>query len=437
MPRRLRPVASLLIVLSAVTLAGSLQQHALAQAFGVEIHANLNPAAGGMGGVSVARPQDVQSAFTGNPATLTQFRGTQFSFSGGWVEPTINVDNDASLPLAGVSPFEAKSEQPGSTLGNIVVTQDFSAFGLPITWGAGFLSGSGLGVKYMTDPNSNGSAASLLGLNIGSGVGAQLTERMAVGAEIVVSTAILDGPFSGLSAATPAYGLRGLFGTTYDATNHTTLGFYWMTKQSFRFEDMVRISIGGGAFSTVQDIHMDLPETFGWGIANDHLMDGRLLLASDILYKRYGKTDFFRALWGDQFIVQTGLQYKLTRKIRLRAGYTFAENIMIDATSLAAGGIIPPDGVPAVQYLQSQFPAINEHRISGGFGIRNLFPGVDLDMNAGGMLDAKDQFGNSGVTAESYWVAGGLTWRFGRGACERLPIPNRWCKHSDVGCGLR
>ncbi len=196
----------------------------------------MNPAAGGMAGVSVARPQDVQSAFTGNPATLAQFLGTQFSFGGGWVEPTINVDNDATLPLAGIDSFDAKSQQPGSALGNIAVTQDCSALGLPVTWGIGLLSGVGLGVKYVDVPESNGSASSLLGLNIGSGVGVQLTDRMAVGAQLVVTSAVLDGPFSGLSAATTAYGIRGLFGTTYDVADYTTLGFYWMTEQSFRFK---------------------------------------------------------------------------------------------------------------------------------------------------------------------------------------------------------
>ncbi len=112
MSRRLPPIASLPIVLLALAVACSFQQHASAQAFGVELHATMNPAAGGMAGVSVARPQDVQSAFTGNPATLMQFRGTQFGFGGGWVEPTITVDNAATLPAAGFRPPEARSEHP-------------------------------------------------------------------------------------------------------------------------------------------------------------------------------------------------------------------------------------------------------------------------------------------------------------------------------------
>lgn len=425
----------LLLLLVSGVFNACLCQQSYGQAFGVELHATMNPAAGGMGGVSIAKPQDVQSAFTGNPATLTQFQGTQFAFGGGWVEPTINIDNDATLTLAGISPFQAKSNQPGNILGNIAITQDFSAFDLPMTWGVAFLSGVGLGVKYIDVPESNGSAASLLGLHTASGVGVQLTERLSLGAQMVVTTAVLDGPFSGLSAATTAYGLRGLFGANFAATEHTNLGFYWMTKESFRFEDAVRLNLGGGSFSTVQNIQLDLPTTFGLGFSNDRLMDGRLLLASDILYKRWTDCDFFGAIWTDQLVVQTGLQYELTKKIRLRAGYAYAENIMRDDPASGIGGVVPPDSnvFDAIRYIQALFPAINEHRLSAGVGVRDFFPGVDIDVNAGGMFFAEDQFVLTGANAETYWVSLGLTWRFGRGASERLPVPNSWNSRSDVG----
>ncbi|TWT32431.1 Outer membrane protein transport protein (OMPP1/FadL/TodX) [Posidoniimonas corsicana] len=401
-------------------------QSASAQSFGVELHGTVTPAAGGMGGVSIAQPQDVQSTLTGNPATLSRFRGTQFSVGAGWVEPTINLDNDATLPLAGVSPFDAKSSQPGSSLVNIAVSQDFTAFDLPATVGLGLLTGAGLGVNYLDASGSNGSAASLLVLNVPLGVGVQVTDRLAAGAQMAVSTSVLDGPFSGLGAATTAYGLRGNLGLTYNATDCTTLGFYWMTKQSFRYEDAVRLSLGGGAFSTVQDVQLDLPETFGWGVSNNRLMDGRLLLASDILYKRYSECDFFRAIWDDQFVFQSGVQYSVRPNLKLRLGYAYAENNMRDAAAAAVGGVIPPDGLPAVQFIQAQFPSINPHRISGGVGVRDLLPGVDLDLNAGGMFRAADTFGLSSADAESYWIALGMTWRFERGSCRRLPAPDRW-----------
>ncbi|MGI9455623.1 MAG: OmpP1/FadL family transporter [Aeoliella sp.] len=420
-----------------------LTREADAQSFGAELHATMMPASGGMAGTSIALPQDLQSAIAGNPATLTQFKGTQFSFSGSWAEPTVNIDNDANLPNAGIVPYSDKSGAPGVALGNIGVTQDYSAFGLPVTFGAGLLAGSGLGVDFRdavgdgAEPNaSNGTSALLQGLNTAAGLGVQLSERLSVGAEIIVTAATLDGPFAGIGAAVPAYGLRGNFGLAYALGDHTHLGFSWHTKQSFQFEDAILLQTAPNTIATAQDIELDLPETFGWGVANDRLMCGRLLLAGDILYKRYSETDLFGDLWDDQFVLQAGAQYRMTRKIRLRMGYAYAENIMRDLPSTSVGRVLPPDGLNGVQYVQAQFPAINKHRISGGVGVENFLPGVDFDLFAGGMFDTDDQFGQTAVSVEAYWIGMGMTWRFGRGACERLPVPDRWCPHSDVGCGL-
>ncbi len=421
-----------LLLLLGATVATNNQ--AQAQSFGAELHATMMPASGGMAGTSIARPQDVQSALASNPATLTQFRGTHFGFSGGWAEPTINIDNDAALPLIGVVPYSDKSGAPGVALGNIGVSQDFSAFGLPVTTGMGLLAGSGLGVDFRdavgdgAEPNaSNGTSALLQALNIGAAAGIQLTERMSVGAELVMTASVLDGPFVGIGAAVSAYALRGNFGVTYDLGKHTTLGFTWLTRQSFEFEDAILLQLDGApTYSTVQDIELDLPETFGWGIANDRLADGRLLLAGDILYKKYSDTDLFGALWEDQFIFQSGAQYRLTRRVRIRMGYAYAENIMRDLPATTIGSILPPNALAGAQYVQAQFPATNQHRISGGLGVKNLLPGIDLDLFAGGMFQADDQLGATAISVESYWVGFGTTWRFGRGACERLPVPDRW-----------
>ena len=70
---------------------GTLGQAAWGQGYGTDTQNVLTPAAGGMAGVSLAEPQDVPAAIFGNPATLTQFRGTQFTLGGAWVEgyPTV------------------------------------------------------------------------------------------------------------------------------------------------------------------------------------------------------------------------------------------------------------------------------------------------------------------------------------------------------------
>ncbi len=102
-----------------------------AQSIGIELHNTLMPASGAMAGTSIARPQDFLSSINGNPASLTQYSGTQFTFSGAWAEPTIDMTQTAPLPLVNVAPFGAKSTAPGSPMGNIGVMQDLSPLGLP------------------------------------------------------------------------------------------------------------------------------------------------------------------------------------------------------------------------------------------------------------------------------------------------------------------
>src|SRR5262245_50952842 len=101
-----------LVVLCAAMAA----QVARAQSFGVELRNTLMPASGGMAGTSIARPQDLVSGINANPATLTQFHGTQFTVGGSWAEATFNINQTGNAPIVGVSPFSAKSGTPGSVI---------------------------------------------------------------------------------------------------------------------------------------------------------------------------------------------------------------------------------------------------------------------------------------------------------------------------------
>ena len=172
-------VGRIVAIVTAVAMVAALApKRSYAQAFGVELQASLMPAAGGMGGTGIARPQDVQSALALNPATLAQKKGTQFSFGGAWAEPTINLENRATLaPATNITPFRAKSRRPGSIVGNIGVTQDYRARGLPATVGVGLLTASGLGVNYRDALASNGTSAELAVLGTAVGTGVELTDR--------------------------------------------------------------------------------------------------------------------------------------------------------------------------------------------------------------------------------------------------------------------
>lgn len=402
-----------------------------AQSFGVELGNTLMPASGAMGGVSISQPQDLLSAINANPATLRQYRGTNFTFSGGWVEPTYNIQHNGGV-LPRIGAFSGKSQTPGSALGNFGVTQDFSALGLPVTAGVGFISTAGAGLDVAGIPESNGTGSTIAVLHLMPSFGVSLTDRLSVGAAFGFGISGLDGIFSGISKNSVDYGVRGMFGINYRFNECQSIGAYYHTKEKFDYEDAIILQMSGGGLSLPQDIRMDLPSSVGVGIADRSLMNGRLLLGFDMVYRNYADTALLGALYDDQLAVQVGTQFDAGR-VKLRMGYVWAENLLKDIPPGEAGGILPDGGVNALQYVQAQFATVAEHRISAGISIPNLLPGVDLDIYAGGMFKGSQQFGESFASIEGYWLGGGLTWRFGRGSGCNL-APNQWVSNNDCSC---
>ena len=211
---------------------------------------------------------------------------------------------------------------------------------------------------------------------------------------------------------TPDYALRGTVGANYRVDPCTTVGAYYQTEQSFRFDNAILLPND----LVARDINMELPQNFGVGFANESLMDGKLLLAVDVLYKMWDETQLYGAVYDNQWVVQLGSQYSLGR-VRLRAGYTWAENPIDQTPDLNVGGI-PLGNLPSVRYSQALVAVTNQHRISAGIGIVDALPGIDMDLMAGGMLPDSEQLGAlTTTTVQSYWIGLGMTWRFGRGSC--------------------
>ena len=387
---------------------------AKAQTSGIELHNNLMPASGGMAGASLSRPQDLQSAINGNPATLRQFQGTQFSFGGAWADANYKVTQADPLPLLGVTPFSATSGTPGALLGNIGATQDMDLFGLPATMGLGLISNAGAGVDFRKVAGSNGTSAHYLALDMVSAAGVDVTDRLSLGASFAIGTSFLDGPFVDVGGMTPAYGVRGTLGANYQFAPETSAGVYWQSKKNFNFENAALVAGG-----TPIDVAFDHPMNVGFGLANSSLFDGRLLLATDVLFKRYSDADFLKAIYKDQWAFQFGGQYAATERTPLRLGYAYNQNPMKSAQLSSIGGVLLPDGVPAVRYVQGQFAAISQHRLTAGVGMKNVLPGVDADLFGGYAFAASDQFASTTVKIDgNYWVGFGTTWRFGGRARE-------------------
>jgi hypothetical protein len=237
-----------------------------------------------------------------------------------------------------------------------------------------------------------------------------VTEDLTIGASASLGTSYLDGPFTDFAGMTSAYGARGSIGANLQLTQYTSLGAYWETEKDLNFNDAFLLPVTGRA----RDVSFEHPSNDVFGLANNRLFDGRLLLATDVVFKEYSNADLLRAIYRDQWCFQFGTQYSLTPKTNLRLGYVYAQNPMKSARLESIGGIVLPDGVPAIRYVQGQFATITENRITGGLGVRELFPGMDVDLFAGYGFDADDQFANTSVSLkDNYWVGFGSTWRFG------------------------
>src|SRR5205085_2457791 len=126
-----------------------------------------------------------------------------------------------------------------------------------------------------------------------------------------------DGPFVGDGAMTNAYALRGSLGANYDLNDETSLGFYYESLQKFRFDDAVRLDLGGGVFDQSRDVLLALPHNFGFGLANTSLADGRLLLATDIVYLNWSTANLFENIYRNQWVIQLGSQFIAGDHVRL------------------------------------------------------------------------------------------------------------------------
>lgn len=396
-----------------------LASSAMGQSFGVELHNTLMPAAGGMAGASIAEPQDITSGLNGNPATITQFGGTHFTFSGAWAEPTFHLTQTSNIPVVGpplIEPFAAKSTAPGVPAGNIGVTQELDLAGLPLTMGMGFITTAGGFADFRHVPQSYGTSSASTIFNLPLVLGLDLTERLSIGGSLAMGIAFFNAPFVTIGSMTPDYALRGAVGVDYQLAAATRLGLYYQTQQSFQFDNAFLLFPGPN--QRTANVQMDLPENIGFGFSNTALCDGKLLIAVDALYKMWNEADLFSAPYDNQWVLQFGGQYSLGNW-RLRAGYAWAENPIDPTPGKRIGGIIQPGDLAAVRYSQGLLAITPEHRISIGVGLLEVLPGVQMDVMAGGMFRDTERLGPSTTTSvESYWIGAGLSWSFGNGGCE-------------------
>lgn len=408
-----RVLGFVVVLASGITLATS---PACGQGYGTDFQNVFSPAAGGMAGVSIVAPQDVPAAVFGNPASLSQFEGTQFTIGGGWGEgyPTINRDG----VLEGTPPYSVTSRTQGFVNPEIAMSQDLRSLGVPGTMGLGLTCVSGGGAEYRglapAGSVANNFSTEMLVLGVNAGVGLDVTDRLSAGATLTLGTGFEQLGLVDNSAMVHAYGLRGTLGGNYKLNDCNTVGAFYQTKMGFNFPNAVYIT----SLGSYRNISMEQPETVGFGIANRRFLDGNLLIAADIYYKLWENADLYRDIYVNQWVFAFGTQ--LTRgKMKYRLGYSYNTNPTNHNVGSQLSGL--PLSQSLVQFYQaSETAAITQHRFTAGFGRQGfLFENVDLDFYAGGMFPASDTFGeHTSASVAVYYLGMGLTWRFGVPVCS-------------------
>ena len=407
-------------IATVVTLSSVSALHA--GPYGYDLHNTLAPKSGGMAGTSIARPQDTVSAVFGNPAGLTDFTGTQFTFGATFYKPEVDLEHDGSV--TGTA-FTQSSGTDIFPVPQVAVTQDLRGLGLPGTLGLGLTAVSGIGSEFRANPGSLGAGAEFIIFGVNAGLGYELSDKLSIGASATISFAQLDFGLSSTSAETHDLGLRGTLGLTYDIGADTTIGAFYQTEQEHTYDDIVEIAPGDFASPTITQ-----PANFGIGVANNSLMGGDLLLMADVMYKLWGDADFWQDVYEDQAVFSVGAELT-SGSWRYRAGYGYADDPTDENATAPLGnltqvnssiGVIPLSD-PVVQYLQAtQTEVIYKHRVTAGLGYAGFLgmPGLDIDTHVGLQLEEDRDYGTGTLaggghtSAEVYsWHAGfALTWKF-------------------------
>ena len=431
------------LALSTALLAAT-STSVMAGPYGYDLHNVLAPVSASMAGTSIAKPLDNVSAVFGNPAGLSEFRGTEFTFGATWYKPSAILEHDGSV--TGTA-FKQSNRNEGYLVPQIAVTQDLRGLGIPGTLGAGVTATNGIGVEYRKNPASLGASAELIVIGANFGLSWDLTENLTVGAAATTTYSMLDLGLASTSAQTHDIAFKGSLGATYKLPHATQIGIFYHSELRQDFDDIIQTSPSTGSPNAVTpatdgqftNLIIEQPRTLGIGISNEMLMDGNLYLAADVMYKNWANADFWQDVYVDQWIFSMGAQ--LTQgPWEFRAGYGYAddptrENVeglsqLANACSGLPGACnaIPTGnsivGVAVTEYLQAaQTQVIYRHRVSVGAGYKGfLAPFLDLDMHAAYQLEEDRDYGGSpgGLFANDHtnsevssWHAGfALTWDF-------------------------
>lgn len=381
---------------------------------GTDLNLSAKPASGGMAGASYTKPQEPSAAVFGNPAALTQFSGTRFGIGAVYLSPKIEVTQSGAAGTRTSNSGAVDYAGP-----DMAVTNDLGG-----GWfvGGGLEVDAGAGVDFRNDPITVPSASvdptvtglplivELLSFNINLAAAKKMTSQTSVGGALTIGFGLaqlgtvgpsgsflgLAGPagcdpgvsgscgFDGTSASVHDFSAGASVGITHQLTPTMMLSAAVKSPVEYGFNNILYTTVGTAGF---QKLKVEQPLELVVGAAFDITPDW--LVEADVVWKNWSQATTYQDVFDDQFLLLLGTQFK-TGPWSLRAGYSYAEDIMRDTPNNTLGGVrgLGPAplgaasggfGVELVKLVQTTLvPVVWNHTVSAGMGF-DISPKVRLD----------------------------------------------------------
>jgi len=353
---------------------------ALAGPRGSEFDLTLTPAAGGMEGVGLVRPQDPVAMLFGNPSTLTQLEGSNaFTIGGTFVDP----DLKASVSPTTTNPFVAPGAQGKSDLTEaaVPVAAALHRINDKLVLGMGFSGISGLGSDFREEPGFPNIIADLklFGANMVGGY--QLTPRLSVGAAFTVGVEALQAGLTSNSASVNGFGIGGTVGANYDA-GPVAIGATYKSPLNVRYDNVTETAPG-----RFDDLDLEQPQELTFGISTTDAFMRDTHVEFNFRYKNWDDANGYSSFWKDQYTFSFGGQHKMPTWIgplTLRAGYSYHSDLAKDAEDLGntfgnfSQVFLPRAGVSVP--ISPAFIEVAQATITDGYWKQSVSFGIGYDI---------------------------------------------------------
>ena len=294
----------------------------------------IGPNARGMGGLSIAAPQDAISAVFGNPATMCFGRfcpSTQVDVAATIFLP--HVDASVTNAFGMNQTIAAEAEEKVYPIPAIGISLPLAEGSEQWRFGLAAYGVTGLGVDYkdtvLDQPDIFGPGAPLIAgeftalqiMKVAPAISYQLAPDFSVGAAFHLDYATLDmgaGSRSGFG-----YGVQ--LGLLWRPQPNLSIGLSYTSAQKVNHEDVIAQQTPTGIARF--DLELEAPQQFGVGLAFE-AMDHRLLTGVDVKWVNWSDAAGYREFdWEDQTVFAFGVQYAVVpKKFFVRAGFNYGAN---------------------------------------------------------------------------------------------------------------